>query len=67
MKKSFAILFALMSLVFVIAGLRTITQTPQVDGNILHTMQSRWVVIDETTSTGTEPTALAAGERTKYW
>lgn len=65
MKKSITILLVLVIIVFFGAALRTITQTPQVDGNILHTMQSGWVVVDETTSTGTEPTALAADERTK--
>jgi hypothetical protein len=63
--KKYRILLVLMIIVFVCAALRTITQTPQVDGNVLHTMQNGWVVIDETTSTGDEPSALAADERTK--
>lgn len=64
MKKSIMILLLIVILFFG-AALRTITVTPQVDGNILHTMQNGWVVVDETTSTGDEPSALAAGERTK--
>lgn len=63
MKKSIVIL--LLVLVFVSAALRTETQRQEVTGNVLHTMQDGWVVIDETTSTGTEPSALAVGERTK--
>lgn len=44
---------------------RTITSVKDVNGNILHSVQSGWVVVDETTSAGTEPTALAEDERTK--
>ena len=36
----------------------------QVDPGQLHTDKGRWVIIDATTSTGTEPTDLAADERT---
>ncbi len=65
MKKSIVILSVLLVLIFVSAALRTETLKQEVVGNVLHTMQDGWVVIDETTSAGTEPTALAVGERTK--
>lgn len=64
MKKLILILLFLMFL-SAHAAPRTITATKEVNGNILHTIQSGWVVVDETTSTGDEPSALAAGERTK--
>lgn len=63
--KRLKVLLVLMALLFVCAALRTATQTKEVTGNVLHTMQDGWIVVDETTSTGTEPSALAVGERTK--
>ena len=44
---------------------RTRTFVEQVDGNILHTMQGGWVVVDETTSADNEPTVLGEDERKK--
>ncbi len=44
---------------------RTVRRVKEIQGSVLHTIQSAWVVVDETTTTGTEPTALAKGERTK--
>lgn len=55
----------LLTILFFAAALRTTSQTKVVTSNVLHTMQDGWIVVDETTSTGTEPSALAVGERTK--
>ncbi|KKM80029.1 hypothetical protein LCGC14_1343990 [marine sediment metagenome] len=63
--KKFSILSVLLALIFVSAALRTETLKQEVTGNVLHTIQDGWVVIDETTSAGAEPPALIVGERTK--
>jgi len=42
-----------------------LTTVNQIIGNVLHTVQSGWVIADSTSSTGDEPTALAVTERTK--
>lgn len=63
--KKLIVMLLLVTLCVVQAAPRTITETKEVEGNILHTMQTGWFVVDETTSTGDEPTALAVGERTK--
>ena len=61
MKKLIVFLLMLSSVCF---G-RTITGVKDVEGNILHTLQSAWVIADETSSAGTEPTALGEDERKK--
>ena len=65
MKKLIVVLLMLALVSVVYAAPRTIIATKEVAGNVLHTMQNGWVVVDETTSSGTEPSALAVGERTK--
>ncbi len=62
-KKLIVFLILLCSLCY--AAPRTFTQVKEVEGSILHSIQNGWVVVDETTSTGTEPSALAVGVRTK--
>lgn len=64
MRKLIVILLLLV-IIFFGAALRSAVQTREIVGNVLYSMQDGWIVIDETTSTGTEPTALAANERTK--
>ncbi len=59
------IILLVLSLSIVCNAARTITQVKDVTGDILHSIQTGWVVVDETSSTGTEPTALAENERTK--
>jgi hypothetical protein len=44
---------------------RPLTDVGIVNGNALHTMQNAWLTVDETTSAGTEPTALGEDERKK--
>lgn len=44
---------------------KSTTSVPTIEGDILHSIQSRWVIADSTTAAGTEPTALSASERTK--
>lgn len=41
------------------------TGVNNIEGNVLHAMQSAWEIADSTSSAGTEPTALAVTERTK--
>jgi len=40
------------------ANARTVTSVKDVQGNILHTLQAGWVIVDETTSAGDEATGL---------
>ncbi len=54
----------LIVVVLLVAG-ASLTSVSQVDGNALHTMQNAWLIADETTSTGDEPTALGEDERKK--
>ncbi len=44
---------------------RTVPAVGSVEGQILHTIQTPWKVIDETTDAGTEPTALGEDELSK--
>lgn len=60
MKKTIFILGLLA--IFVCGAL---THVGNILGNALHTMQSQWIIADNETSTGTEASALAVGERTK--
>jgi hypothetical protein len=59
------IIFSITLFVLILCGAASLTSVSQVEGNALHTMQNAWLIADETTSTGTEPTALSATERTK--
>jgi len=54
MKKVLVLLLILAS----ICNARTTTHVPNKVGAFSHTLQSSWVIVDETTSAGTEPTAL---------
>lgn len=63
MRKYIIISIAVLTLVW--CGAASLTSVSQVDGNALHTMQNAWLIADETTSTGDEPTALSVTERTK--
>ena len=56
MKKKILIGLLLIAGVFA-AGARTITAVKEVHGNVSHSLQAAWVLVDETTSAGTEPTA----------
>lgn len=59
------ILISMAVLVFVLCAAASLTSVSQIDGNALHTIQNAWVIADETTSAGTEPSALDKdGERT---
>lgn len=64
MKKSVILMLLLMVTAFA-AGDRSLTGVGIVNGNALYTMQNAWVTVDETTSTGDEPTALGEDERKK--
>ena len=44
---------------------KSTTSVPTIEGGILHTIQSAWLIADSTTAAGTEPTALGVDERTK--
>lgn len=59
------ILISMALLVIVLCGAASLTSVSQVDGNAVHTMQNAWLIADETTSAGTEPTALSVTERTR--
>lgn len=61
MKKYILIFVAIAILV----GGASLTSVGHVEGTALHSIQSAWEIVDSTTSAGTEPTALAATERTK--
>ena len=60
MKKMFLIMLLLLALLCR-AGT---TNVGSIEGSILHSIQSPWVIADETTSAGTEPSALADDEKT---
>jgi len=61
----FLIIFLLTCVVWAIEGMYTYDKKgSMVDPGQLHSAQQAWVVVDSTTSDGTEPTALAADERT---
>jgi len=59
------ILFLLLLPVSLTFGARSLTDVGIVNGDALHTMQNAWQIVDETTSAGTEPTALALLELKK--
>lgn len=44
---------------------RTIDRVKEVEGTILHTMQTAWVVVDASLTAGTDPCVLGTAERTK--
>lgn len=61
------LLFVLVGMAVILVGASTLSLTGvnQVEGDALHTMQSAWLIADETSSAGTEPTALGEEERKK--
>ena len=66
MKKLLAVIFLIVCVV-IYANTQIIPidlEGSRVDPGAVHTPRIRWAVIDETTSTGTEPTDLAVTERT---
>ena len=65
MKKSTLLIFLLIAVFIACGATASLTHVTQVFGNALNTIQSPWVIIDETTSAGTEPTALGEDERKK--
>ncbi len=58
-------LFIIVLLIAATCSARTITGVRNVEGDILHTIQAGWVTVDETTSAGNDPCALAEDERKK--
>lgn len=44
---------------------KSTTSVPTIEGDILHSIQSAWLIADSTTAAGTEPSALGDDERTK--
>ncbi|MHC4387349.1 MAG: hypothetical protein ACYSX1_01945 [Planctomycetota bacterium] len=58
-------ILAIMALCLLPCHARTTPAVNQVEGTVLHSIQSAWEIADETTSAGTEPSALAVTERTK--
>ena len=60
------IISLLIVVAFLAMGLQpTTVNVGVVEGNVLHAIQSAWEIADSTSSAGTEPSALAATERTK--
>lgn len=67
MKKIFLILIAVLCVMYSLPVIeaRTSPAVDKVNGNILHSIQSKWEIADTETSAGTEASALAVTERTK--
>ncbi len=57
------LIIILMMVLCSVANARTITSVKDVNGNILHSLQAGWVIVDEELSAGTEPDALGLDER----
>ena len=65
MKKLSYIALGMLLLIVCGASGNSLTGVNQIEGDAVHTIQSAWLIADETSSAGTEPTALGEDERKK--